>query len=92
VSSAAATKLVASAISSTEKIDSSTPSPSASSGATAAGRQRPVGGARHQGVEVALVPHVDGAGGARAQRDRQHREEASNGWIWTGAITRRPGR
>jgi len=47
----------------------------AATSSAAAGRQRPVGGARHQGIEVALVPHVDGARGARAQRDRQHGEE-----------------
>ncbi len=54
----------------------------------AALRDRPVGGARHDRVEVGLVPHVERAGRARADGDEdQRREAAITGLIGPGATT-----
>ena len=47
-------------------------------GLHAAGRDRPPRGALHHRVDVGLVPHVERAGRARADRDAEQREEAQH--------------
>ena len=78
-SSAAATQLTASPISMTEPTASTTPK------AERLGRldrARPAIGrparARHHRVDVAVVPHVDRARGAGADRDAQHRDRGQH--------------
>ena len=44
----------------------------------AAGRDRPARGARHHRVDVGVVPHVERAGGAGADRDAEQRDEAEH--------------
>ena len=88
MSSAAATKLVARAISSTEKIDSSTPSPSASSGATrpaGSGRLavRFIKASRSRSYHMLMAPAAPEPS-AIASTARK----ASNGWMCAGAISR----
>ena len=70
-SSAPATQLTSTPSVSTEPIDSTMPKVSASSGVDAAARDRPAGGARHAGVDVGVVPHVERARGAGADGDAE---------------------
>ena len=44
----------------------------------ASARDRPVGGARHQRVDIALIGHVERAGGPGADRDAQDRGEGED--------------
>ena len=58
-------------------------------GLDAAGRDRPLRGARHHRVDVGVVPHVERAGGAGADRDAEQRGESrSPDASCPGAITR----
>ena len=55
------------------------PNVRASSGRIATRRDRPAAGARHHRVDVGVVPHVEGAGRARPDRDGEERGEGDEG-------------
>ena len=51
-------------------------------------RHRPAARAAHQGVDVGVVPHVERARRAGADRDAEDRDAASTGFIGVRAQTR----
>ena len=77
-SSAAANQFTSTPSTSTEPTASVAPNASASPGCDAARRDRPAQRARHDGVDVGVVPHVERAGGAGADRDAEQRREADH--------------
>ena len=45
-----------------------------------------IGGARHHGIDVGVVPHVEHAGGTSAHGDGENCDQPENGSRWPGAI------
>jgi hypothetical protein len=68
----AASRLVASSMSRTEKRLSAAPKPVGLRGLDAPSGHRPAAGAAHDGVDVGVVGHVERAGRARPHRDAEH--------------------